>query len=108
MATTIPAGGQIPVEPAKLPPATPAEAAELQQMIADNRWHQWQYTARCLYSKNPDGTDKLVTITGVDVDMLNARRKNVFGSWPMPGEYVSGQWPPTKPANCVTVIQYPA
>jgi len=107
MATTIPAGGQIPVEPVRLPPATPVEAAELQQMIADNHWQQWQYTGRCFYSKNPDGTDKLITISGIDVGMLNARRNNVFGSWPMPGEYVSGVWPPSKPANCVTVIQYP-
>lgn len=107
MATTIPPGGQIPVEPVRLPPATPAEAAELQQMIADNHWHQWRYTGRCLYSKNPDGTDKLVQITGIDVGMLKARRENVFGSWPMPGEYGVGTWPYGVPVNAVAVQQYP-
>ena len=107
MAYTFPVGGQVPVEPVRLPPATPAEEAELQEMIANNHWHQWRYTGRCLYSRNPDGTDKLVTITGIDTAMLNARLKNVFGSWPMPGEYISGQYPPAKPANAVTITQYP-
>ncbi len=110
----IPAGGQIPVEPIRLPPANPAEEAELNNIMIANKWHQWRYTGRCLYSKNPDGTDKLVQITGVDIQMIKARRDNVFGSWPLPGEY-GGTWPPALPANIAynangtpMVQQYPA
>ena len=101
MATTIPAGGQVPYdEPVRLPPANPAEEAELNAILIANHWHQWHYKGRCLYSRNPDGTEKLVQISGIDIGMLNARRHNLFGSWPMPGEYGVGTWPYGIPANC--------
>lgn len=99
----IPPGGQIPAdEPMRLPPANPAEEAELNAIMIANRWNQWRYTGRRLYSA---GT---VDIAGVDIGMINARRKNVFGSWPMPGEYSATTWPPADPVNAVTVHQRPA
>lgn len=104
----IPIGGQVPFdEPVRLPPANPAEEAALNQMIADNRLGQWRYVGQCLYHRNADGTVKTVTINGIDAAMLNARLKNVFGSWPMPGQYQSMVWPPSAPANCIQVLQYP-
>lgn len=108
MAIVIPAGGQVPYdEPMELPPATPAEQAELEAILIANHWHQWKYTGRYLWSRNANGTEKTKAITQITVGMLNARRNNVLGAWPMPGEYVSGQWPPSLPANCVSVQQYP-
>jgi hypothetical protein len=114
MATVIPIGGQIPVEPVRLPPANPAEEAELNNLMIAQRWHQWRYTGYALYSRNPDGSQKLIQITGVDIGMINARLKGVFGSWPLPGEYGSS-YPPAVPANCAynangtpMVQQYPA
>ena len=115
MATTIPAGGQVPWnEPVRSLPTNPAEVAELEQILIANHWNQWHYKGRCLYSRNPDGTEKLVQISGIDVGMLYARRQNLLGSWPMPGEYGVGTWPYGIPANCAlnpngtpAVQQYP-
>ena len=108
MATTIPAGGQTPYdEPVRLPPANPAEEAELNSILIANHWNQWHYTGRYLYSRNPNGTEKTAQISGIDIGMLNARRHNLFGSWPMPGEYGVGAWPYGLPANAVAVQQYP-
>ena len=108
MATTIPAGGQVPYdEPVRLPPANPAEAEELEAIRIANHWNQWHYTGRYLYSRNPNGTEKTAQISGIDIGMLNARRKGILGSWPMPGEYGVGAWPYGLPANAVAVQQYP-
>jgi len=98
----IPPGGNTPPdEPVRLPPANPAEEAELNAYMIANHYHQWKYVGRKLYST---GT---VTISGIDIGMINARLKSVFGSWPLPGEYVVGQYPPASPANLVTLIQPP-
>lgn len=88
-------------EPVRLPPANLAEEAELEEYIAANHLNQWVYTGRKLYSS---GT---VTITGIDAGMVNARRKNVFGAWPLPPPYVPSQWPRVAPVNAVSVQQSP-
>jgi hypothetical protein len=85
----------------RLPPANPAEEAELYNYMIANHWHQWHYTGRKLYSA---GT---VQISGIDVGMVNARLKSVFGAWPLPGEYGVGAWPYGAPANAVSVQQFP-
>jgi len=104
----IPMGGQIPFdEPARLPPANPAEEAELNTMIAGNRLNQWRYVGECLYKMNPDGTKQTVSITGIDAAMLNAWLKGKFGAWPMPSKYDGAQWPKPPPPNAVSVSQYP-
>jgi len=104
----IPIGGQVPVdEPVRLPPATPAEEEQL-RMIADlERLAQWHYVGRCLYQTNQDGSAKTVTISGIDIGMLNARLKNLPGAWPLPGRYDSAQWPKMPPTNAISVISSP-
>lgn len=104
----VPLDFEFPInEPPRLP-CNPAELDELRVMIAANRWDQWKYVGKCIYDRNPDGSEKFVVINGIDPEMLNARRKNVFGAWPMPGKYQTTVWPPAPPLNCVSVIQYPA
>ncbi len=93
----IPPGGQTPPdEPVRLPPANPAEEAELNAYMIANHYHQWHYTGKKLYST---GT---VQISGIDIGMINARLKSVFGAWPLPGEYGVGTWPYGIPVNCAT------
>jgi hypothetical protein len=97
-----------PDEPAQLPISNPAELQELMQMIAENRWNQWIYDGACFYSKNPNGTTKVVRVHGITPGMLKARIAGVIGAWPLPGQYGVGVWPYGAPANMVTLIQPPA
>lgn len=99
MATTIPPGGQIPVEPPKLPPANPGERDALRKMIADNKWDDWVYDA-----VSPAGPIYRVTL--IDEGMLNATLSGVPYAWPMPSMLVTGvtQRPPS---NCSVVVFRP-
>lgn len=96
---TIPPGGQVPVEPPKLPPATPAERDALRKMIADNQWNLWDYDGRT-------STGSVVRVSGIDEGMLNATLAAVPLAWPMPGVFIAGQ-KPALPANCVRVYFRP-
>ena len=105
----VPLDFEVPLnEPVRLPPSNPAELDELNVMIANNRLNQWKYIGKCLYTRNPDGTEKFITISGIDAGMLNAYLKGKMGAWPMPGKYQTTVWPPAPPLNCVSVIQYPS
>lgn len=104
MATVIPPGAQVPVEPPRLPPSNPAEAEALRWMIANNRWGQWKYTVL-----TADGTKTVGNADRpIDEGWVKATLASVDGAWPLPGVYVPGQWPQIAPSNAVTVIQSPA
>lgn len=96
---TIPAGGQVPVEPPKLPPANPAERDALRKMIADNKWNDWVYDGVA-------STGAIIRVTAIDEGMLNAALSGVPHAWPMPSLLVPGvtQRPP---ANCSAVVFRP-
>lgn len=99
----VPEDFNVPVdEPAQLQPSTPADIEAVRKYIVDNRLEYWRVKCKCLYS------DTQITITGYTPGMVFARLKGVVGAWPLPGRYISGQWPPAKPANAIEVLQYPA
>ena len=99
----VPEDFNVPVnEPAELPPSTPADIEAVRKYIADNRLEYWKDRCRKLY------TEGEITITGYTPGMVFARLKGVIGAWPLPGRYISGQWPPAKPANAIEVIWTPA
>lgn len=98
----VPEDFNVPVnEPAELPPSTPADIEAVRKYIVDNRLEYWRVRCRKLYSEGE------ITIAGYTPGMVFARLKGVVGAWPLPGRYISGQWPPAKPVNCIEVLQYP-
>jgi len=105
MATVIPPGAQVPVEPPKLPPSNPVEAQALQWMIANNRWNQWKYTVLTAAGLKTVGAG---TAWPIDEGWVKATLGAVDGAWPLPGAYMPGQYPQIAPSNAVTIIQQPA
>ena len=105
MATVIPPGAQVPVEPPKLPPSNPAEQAALEWMIANNRWNQWKYTVLTAAGLKTVGSG---TSWPIDAAWVKATLGSVDGAWPLPGVYIPGQYPQIAPSNAVTIIQQPA
>lgn len=104
MATVIPPGAQVPVEPPRLPVSNPAERDALRLMIASNRWNQWQYTVLTTAGLKTVGVG---TNQPIDEGWVAATIGAVEGAWPLPGAYVWGQWPQNKPSNAVTVYIQP-
>lgn len=105
MATVIPPGAQVPVEPPKLPPSNPIEAAALDFMLASNRWRQWKYTVLTASGLKTVGVG---TAWPIDEGWVKATLASVDGAWPLPGVYITGQYPQNAPSNAVTIIQQPA
>lgn len=105
MATVIPPGAQVPVEPPRLPVSNPAERDALRWMIANNRWNQWKYTVFTAAGLKTVGVG---TNQPIDEGWVAATIGAVEGAWPLPGVYVPGAYPQQAPSNAVTVIQSPA
>lgn len=105
MATVIPPGAQVPVEPPRLPPSNPAEAEALRWMIANNRWNQWQYTVLTVAGIKLVGGG---TNQPIDEGWVKATIGAVDGAWPLPGPYIPGAYPQIPPSNAVTIAQQPA
>lgn len=95
----IPPGGQVPVEPIKLPCGNVEECKAVKAMIAANRWSEWGYEGTKYCST---GTATCASYTH---EHLLAWIHQVPGAWPPPPPYPynDGQ----KPANAVLIISRP-
>src|SRR6185503_18161897 len=74
-----------PNEPAKLPCTSPPQCAELDAMIARNRWSEWNCA---VYRLN--GSGQKVIYANYNREHLNAWNAHMAQAHPPPGCYVPG------------------
>lgn len=99
---TVPPGWQTPPdEPAILPCTNPEDCAYVNDMIASNRWNEWDVTVRKHFSSGN------VRITGYTPEIVYARMMGKHGAAPLPGFHIAGQKNSDAPVNWVTIHARP-
>ena len=99
----MPPGGQVPVEPVKLPCSNPADCAEADEMIALIRGPEWSYSGWLMSQYADPG--KTGAVYGYTAAMYNAWKHKIDGAWPPPG-FENGVY--INPANWHTIVSKPS
>lgn len=99
---TMPPGGQVPVEPVRLPCSNPIDCAEADTMVAACRGSEWHYVGWKMSMLVP--ADATLEITGYDAAMYNAWKHGLDGAWPPPGPAPGF----SNPGNWHTIIRKPS